>query len=183
MTKTDKTGFVFAKKKMNLLPEKQMFLNVPTQTDKHRKKEMCVTTKYRRLLEICIVQHVELKSVFTFQPTRTPVYSTVKGAKPDLTCQIITLRTKNRQICCFMVMVHNPLQEKRVLTTKKRNHLYFFKKFHRQSKSSTPESASEKEKNRSIYDIIVSTPYWLIQSTKNSFAFSFYIFSVYSRAT
>ena len=27
-------------------------------------------TKYRRLLEMCIVQHVEIKSVFTFVPIK-----------------------------------------------------------------------------------------------------------------
>ena len=41
-TKTDKTRFFFAKKKMNLVPEKQVLLNVPIQSTKYRRKEMCV---------------------------------------------------------------------------------------------------------------------------------------------
>ena len=31
-------------------------------------KSFVRTTKYNRLLDMCIVQHVELKSVFLFQP-------------------------------------------------------------------------------------------------------------------
>ena len=38
-TKTDKTRFFFAKKKMNLLRYKQLLLNVPFQLTKYRKKE------------------------------------------------------------------------------------------------------------------------------------------------
>ena len=46
----------------------------------------CVwTTKYKRLLEMCIVQHLEMKSVFTFQPIGRLVSATVKSAKPAAT--------------------------------------------------------------------------------------------------
>ena len=46
-------------------------------------KRICVwITKYKRYLEKCIVQHVEMKSVFTFQPKKRPVPTTVKSAKP-----------------------------------------------------------------------------------------------------
>ena len=43
----------------------------------------CVwTTKYERLSEMCILQHVEMKSVFTFQPIKRLVSTTVESAKP-----------------------------------------------------------------------------------------------------
>ena len=46
----------------------------------------CVwTTKYKRLLEMYFVQHVEIKSVFTFQPKKQLVSTTVKNAKPTAT--------------------------------------------------------------------------------------------------
>ena len=42
----------------------------------------CVqTTKYKRLLEMCIVQHVEFRCVFTIQPIKRLVSTTVKSAK------------------------------------------------------------------------------------------------------
>ena len=66
---------------MNLAPNKQLLLSVPFQPTKYRKN--CVwTTKYMRLLEMCIVQHVETKNVFTFQPIKRLVSMTVKSAKP-----------------------------------------------------------------------------------------------------
>ena len=49
------------------------------------------TTKYKRLLEMYIVQQVELKSVFTFQPIKRLVSTTVKTAKPAATFLIILL--------------------------------------------------------------------------------------------
>ena len=40
----------------------------------------CVwTTKYERLSEMCIVQNVEMKSVFTFQPIKRLASMTGKG--------------------------------------------------------------------------------------------------------
>ena len=84
----------------------------------------CVwTTKYERLSEMCIVQHVGMKSVFTLQPIKQLVSTTVKSAKPAGTISIFLLRTKNRQLCCLLVTVHIVLQEKRVATTRKKNHL------------------------------------------------------------
>ena len=45
-------------------------------------RKNCVwTTKYERLSEMCIVPNVETKSVFTFQPIKRLVSTTVKSAK------------------------------------------------------------------------------------------------------
>ena len=49
-------------------------------------RKNCVWTKeYERLSEMCIVQHVEMKSVFTCQPINRLVSTTVKSAKPAAT--------------------------------------------------------------------------------------------------
>ena len=93
-------------------------------------RKNCVwTTKYKRLLEMRIVQHIGMKSVFTFQPIERLVSTTVKSAKPAATFWIFVLRTKNRQFCCLAVMVHIVLQERRVATTKKKRHLHFWTNF------------------------------------------------------
>ena len=48
--------------------------------------ENCVwTKKYERLWEMCMVQHVELKSVLTFQPIKRLVSTIVISAKPAAT--------------------------------------------------------------------------------------------------
>ena len=50
------------------------------------------------LLEMCIVQHVQTKNVFTSQPTKTLVFTTLKSGMPALTCAISLLRIKKRTI-------------------------------------------------------------------------------------
>ena len=93
-------------------------------------RETCVwTKKYKRLSEMCIVQHSEKISVFTFQPIKRLVSTTVKSAKPAAMIWKFVLRTKNRQLCCLAVMVHIVLQERRVTSTKKENHLLFWRNF------------------------------------------------------
>ena len=68
-TKTDKTRFFFAKR-MNLVPIKQLLFESHFNQPNLERKVCVWTTKYRRLLEMCIVQHVEMKSVFKFQPKK-----------------------------------------------------------------------------------------------------------------
>ena len=45
------------------------------------RKNCAWTTKYERLSEMCTVQHVEMKSVFTFKPMKRLISTTVKSAK------------------------------------------------------------------------------------------------------
>ena len=46
-------------------------------------RKNCVwTTQYGRLSEMCTVQRVEMKSVFTSQPIKRLVSTTVKCARP-----------------------------------------------------------------------------------------------------
>ena len=81
MTKTDKTRLFFAKKRCyttNNCSIKSHF----NQPKIERKK--CVWTT-SRLSEMCIVQHVEMKNVFTFQPIKGLVSTTEKSAKPGAT--------------------------------------------------------------------------------------------------
>ena len=76
-TKTDKTRFFFAKKSYttNNCSMLKSHFNQP-----NIERENCAWTT-SRLLEMCIVPHVELKSVFTFQPIERLVSTTVKGSK------------------------------------------------------------------------------------------------------
>ena len=66
---------------MNLVPNKQLLLNVSFQLTRNRKKELCVDN-IKTIGEICFDPHVEMKSVFTFQPTKRLVSTTAEGAKP-----------------------------------------------------------------------------------------------------
>ena len=80
-TKTDKTRFFIAKKRCyttNNCSIKPHF----NQPNIERKNCVRATS---RLSEMCIVQHVKKKSVFTFQPMKRLVSTTVKSAKPAAT--------------------------------------------------------------------------------------------------
>ena len=74
---------------------------------------------------MCIVPHVETKNVFTFQPMKRLVSTTVKSAKLAATFWIFLLGTKNRKLCRLAVTVHIALPERRVAITKKVSHLHF----------------------------------------------------------
>ena len=78
---------------------------------------------------MCIVQHVEMKSVFTSQPIKRLVSTTLKSAKPAATFCIFLLRTKNRQLPCLVVMEYIVLQEKSTRDYEKEKHLLFSRNF------------------------------------------------------
>ena len=79
-TKIYKIRFFFAKKDVT---RQTIFTQCPVSINERIERKNCVwTLKYGRLSEMCIVQQVETKSVFTFQPIKRLVSTTVKSAKP-----------------------------------------------------------------------------------------------------
>ena len=77
-TTTDKTRFFFVKKRCYTTNKYSVKCHF-NQPNIERKN--CVWTT-SRLLEMCIVQHVETKLVFTFQPIERLLSTTAKSAKP-----------------------------------------------------------------------------------------------------
>ena len=71
---------------MKLLPDKQLIIKVPFQSTKNKKTELCVDKDVKKNLAMYFVQHIEMKFVFTFQPSILPVSTTVESAKPALLC-------------------------------------------------------------------------------------------------
>ena len=128
-TKTDKLGFFFPRKRWTWYPTINYYLMSHFNQPNKERKNCVWTTKYERLSEMCIVQHVEMKSVFTIQPIKRPASTTVKSAKPAATFWIFLLGTKNRQLCCLAVTVHIVFQKRRIATTKKKNHLHLRRNF------------------------------------------------------
>ena len=124
-TETDKTRFFVARKRWTWYKTINSYLMSHFIQPNIERKNCVWTTKYPRLLEMCIVQHEEMKSVFKFQRKKRLVSTTVRSAKSAGTFSIFFLRTKNRHLCCLVVMVHIILQERRVATTKKKNHFLF----------------------------------------------------------
>ena len=78
------------------------------------------------LLEMCVVQHAQTKSAFTFQSTKTIVSASVKSAKPALTCLIFSFGNKNRQESFLVETVKTVLQKRTIVTTmQKKTYLQF----------------------------------------------------------
>ena len=120
-------------------------------------KKRC-RNQFKMFLEICDVQCAQTKSLCTSQPTKLSASTTLRSAKPALTCWIFESWLRKKTISTFEE-IFGPISLKHTRTWTKNG-----KKF-------------------SIYGIIFSTLHWLTQLTKNSFPFSFYTFSVFSKAT
>ena len=158
-----------------MLHDKQLFNKVPVQWTKYRKKKNCVWTT-SRLSEMCIVPHGETKSVFTFQPIKRLVSMTVRGAKPVAMFWIFLLGTKNRQLCCFVVMEHIALQERRVATTN--DHLIFWRKFSANHNQAHPNVNQKRANQVQIWNKRCVS-YWLMIWARYSIFKSFCSISIY----
>ena len=150
--KTDKTRFFFARKRSTWYPTNNWYSMSHFIQPNIERKNCAWTTKYRRLLEICFVQQVETKNVFTFQPTKRLVSTTVKSAELAATFWIILLRTKNQQLWCLAVMEHIASQERRVAITKKENHLRFWRNFSANHNQAHPNLNQKRTNRVQIWD-------------------------------
>ena len=88
-TKTDKTRFFFARRRWTWYPTNNYYLMSHFSQPNIERKNCVCTTKYERLSEIWIVQHVEMKSVFTFNNKTTSFYE-----------------CKNAKACCNVLNIH-----------------------------------------------------------------------------
>ena len=110
---------------MNLVPKKQLLLNVPFQSTKYGKKELSVDNKVRETIgDVYCPTCRNEKSVYISTKKTTSFYD-CKKCKACCNVLNILLRTKNQQICCSAVTVHIALPERRVAITKKESHLHF----------------------------------------------------------
>ena len=155
---------LFAKKRCsttNNCPIKSHF----NQPKKERKNWVWTTS---RLTEMCFVQHVETENVFTFQPIKRLISTTVKSAKPAATFWIFFLRTKNWQLCCLAVMEHIVLQERRVAITK--NHLRFWINFSTNHNQAHPNLYHERTNRVQLWNKRIR--FLLVDDLSNIFVFS-----------
>ena len=123
---------------MNLVPYKHLFIIALFQSTKFRKQELCVDNKVRETIGDVYFPTCRKENVFTFQPMKRLISTTVKSAKPTATLSIFLLGTRNRQLCCLVVMDRIVLQERRVAITKKKLSP-FLKEFLHQTKSPPPK--------------------------------------------
>ena len=175
-TKTDKTRCFFAKKRWSWYPTNNCYLMSRSNQPKKQGNKCVWTTKYKKLLEMCIVQYLKKKSVFTFQPKKRLVPTTVKSAKSAATFWIFLLRTKNRQLCCLVVMVHIVLQGRRVATTKKKIHLHFRRYFSANNNQTHPKLNQKRQKFFQLWHNRVDTP--LVDTVYQNFIYNIILYTL-----
>ena len=112
-----------------MLPDQQLFLNVPFQSTKYRKKEFCVDNKVRETIAdvYCPTCRNE-KCVYLSTNKITSVYD-CKKCKASCNVLNIPFKDQNRQLCCLVVTVHIVLRKRVVATTENENHLLFWGNF------------------------------------------------------
>ena len=142
-TQTDKTRCFFAKKRWTWYPTSNYYLMSHFNQSNIKRKNCVWTTKYERLSEMCIVQHVETKNLFTFQPTKRLDSTTVKNAKLAATFWMFLLRTKTDN---YVVWRWRYIFAREASRNYEKKTISIFKNFLRQSQTRTPELERKKVK-------------------------------------
>ena len=114
---------------MNMVPNKQLLLNIPFESTKDRKKELFLDNNVQETIRDVYCLTCRNEKCVDLSTKRWLVSTRVKSAKPAATFWIFLLRTKNWHLCCLVVMVHIALQERRVAITKKKNLVHFWRNF------------------------------------------------------
>ena len=141
-TKTDKTRFFFAKKKM--VPDKQVLLNVPFQSTKYGKIELCVD-KIKTIGDVYCPTCRNEKCVFLSNNETTSFYD---RKRCKACCNVLNIRFKDQKHTIMLFAVDGTY-----CFARKTKHDYdkekpspFLKKFLRQSHPSTSEPEPKKVK-------------------------------------
>ena len=110
-TKTDKTRFFFPKKKMRLLPDKQLFINVPIQSTKNRREELCADSKVQEIIGDGYCPSCRNENCVYLSTNKTSSFYRSRKCKACTHETNIPFKVQNRQLCCLVVTVHFSLQK------------------------------------------------------------------------
>ena len=124
-TKTDKTRFFFAKKEMDLLPDKQLLLNVPFQSTNYRKKELCVDNNVQETIGDVYCPTCRNEKCVYISTKKTTSFYDCKKCKACCHVLNIPFKDQNQQLSRLAVMENNALQKGRAATRKRKSHLHF----------------------------------------------------------
>ena len=167
---------------MNLLPNKQLLPNVPFQSTKYRKKELCVDNKIRETIGDVYCPTCRNEKCEYISTNKTTSFYDCKKFEASCNVLKVPLRTKNRQLCCLAVTVHIVLQERRVATTKMKNHLHFWRNISANHNQACPNMIQKRQKLFHIWYNRVDTP--LVDTFTQNFNYILiYTLSVYIKAT
>ena len=165
---------------MNLVPSRQLLLNVPFQSTKYRKKELCVDNKVRETIGDVYCPTCRNEKYVYISPNKTTSFHDCKKCKTC--CNVLNVPPKDQKptIILFGGDGTHCFAKKTSLDYKKDKPSPFLKNFLRQSDPSTCEFEPKKGYIESKYGINVSVYYWLMIWASYSFFKSFYSISIYS---
>ena len=166
---------------MNLLADKQLSIKVPFQATKYRKKGVR-TSKYKRLLEMCICPTCRNEKCVYFSTQKASKFYVCKKCKACSHVLNTPFKDQKPTIKLFGGDGTHCIARK-TSRDYERETISVYEEIPPPITIKHTRIWAKKSKNRPIYSIILSTPHWLIQLTKNSFPFSFDTLSVYSKAT
>ena len=145
-TKTDKTRFFFVKKKMNLVPNKQLLLNVPFQSTNYRKKELCVDNKVRETIGYVYCPTCGIEKCVYISINKTTNFYDCKKCKTCCNVLNILFKDQKSTIRLFGGDGTHCFARKTIRDYEKEKPSPFLKRFLRQSQPSTSEPEPKKVK-------------------------------------
>ena len=131
---------------MNLVPNKQLILNVPFQSNKYRKKELCVDDKVRETLGDLYCPLCKNEKCVYISTNKTSSFYNCKKCKTC--CNVLSIPFKDQKptIMLFGGDGTHCFARKTSRDYKKEKPYPFLQKFLRQSRTSTSEPESRKIK-------------------------------------
>ena len=140
---------------MNLLPNKQLFLNVPFQSTKYRKKELCVDNKVQETIGDVYCPTCRNEKCLYISTKKTTNFYDCKKCKAC--CHVLKIPFMNQKptIMLFDCDGTHCFARKTSRGYEKEKPSLFLKNFLRQSQPSTSEPEPKKIRICSLYGIIV----------------------------
>ena len=132
---------------MNLLPHKQLLLNVPFQSTKHGKKELCVDNKVRETIGNVYCPTCRNEKCVYISTTKTTSFYACKKCKASCNVLNIPFKDQKRTSMLFGGDGTHCFAKKTSRDYEKRKPSPFLNKFLRQSQPSTSELEPKKDKS------------------------------------
>ena len=110
---------------MNLVPNKPWLLNVPSESFKYRKKQLCVDNKVRETIRDVYCPTCRNEKCVYISTKKTTGFYDCKNCKACCHVLIIPFKDQKLTINLFGEDGTHCSAVKRVATTKKKNHLHF----------------------------------------------------------
>ena len=124
---------------MNLVPNKQLLLNIPFQSIKYRKNELCVDNKVREIVADVYCQTCRNEKCFYFSTDKTTSFYDCKKCKACCHVLNVAFRDQKPTIMLFGGDDTHCLSRKMSRDYEKEKPSPFLKKFLHQSQPSTSE--------------------------------------------